>query len=97
METYTPGTQSPYFTNMALITMDTQKAIVIYESLCENYVEPCHNLGEAYASLSRYDLAEKAYLTAARSGDLRAYGNLSILYYNKKWTKHDFTKAKYWN
>ncbi len=76
---------------------DVEKAISIYKSLCENYVEPCNRLGEAYISLSQYDLAESAYLKAANSGDLRAYGNLRILYDNRKWVKYDSNAAKTWN
>jgi TPR repeat protein len=75
---------------------DLSKAIRIYGKLCKEYAEPCTSLGEVYEDLRRYDDAESAYLMAARSGDLRAYGNLGILYYRRDWAKRDEGNAKRW-
>jgi TPR repeat protein len=75
---------------------DVEKAIGIFKSLCEKYVEPCTSLGETYVILGEYDQAEIAYLKAANSGDLWAYGNLGTLFYNKKWDKFDEEEAKRW-
>jgi TPR repeat protein len=75
---------------------DLSKAISIYAKLCKDYAEPCTSLGEVYEDLGRYDEAERAYLKAASSGDLRAYGNLGILYSKRDWAQRDEEKAKRW-
>lgn len=72
------------------------EAIRIFSRLCEEYVEPCTTLGEVYVQQEEYDQAKTAFLKAAESGDLKAYGDLSILYGNPKWGKRDLREAERW-
>lgn len=75
---------------------DVTEAIRIFISLCREYVEPCTSLGEIYVSQGEYYRAEAAYLKAAKSGDLRAYGDLGILYGNPNWKNRDAREAQRW-
>ena len=85
-----------FYDNGIYYQEDNKKAIRIFESLCGEYVEPCTRLGAIYVIQGQYDRAVAEYLKAAKSGDLRAYGDLGILYGNLKWKNRDPVEAQRW-